>query len=177
MTVRQEVQMREASLNGNEDSAVPDKEVIRAEWAEMRDGFHQLLAEIPEEAWRRPSKSTRWTIAELCAHIAKDVEDVPMFVDHARQGKDLFNFPSFISQPINWLIIKFAGRGTTPTSLARKFDEDCERALDLLDEIEDDEWGRGANFFGVGRWTVEHIFHQSPRHFEEHAAQVRESLS
>lgn len=176
MTVHQEIRAQETSLNGNEVGTVPDKDAIRTEWAEMREGFHQLLAEIPEGAWRRQSKSTRWTIAELCAHIAQDVEDVPMFVDHARRGKDLFNLPSFITQPINWLITKLSGRKATPASLARKFDEDYEQALKVLDEIQDDEWQRGANFFGEGYWTIEFIFHQSPRHFEEHAAQVRESL-
>lgn len=176
MNVRQEMQARETSLNGNEAGTVPDKDAIRTEWAEMREGFHRLLAEIPDEAWRRKSKATRWTVAELCAHIAHDVEHVPEFVDHARRGKDFLNLPPFLTGIMNWLLMKILGRKATPASLARKFDEDYERALELLDEVEDDEWQRGAHFFGEGRWTVKYIFHQSPQHFEEHAAQVRESL-
>lgn len=173
MTVQ--VQVQKTTLNGNVGS-VPDKDSIRTEWAAMREGFHQLLTEIPQEAWRCKSKSTRWTIAELCAHVAHDVEGVPMFVDRARQGKDLLNLPVVISNPLNWLVTKIIGRRATPQSLARKFDKDYEKALQVLNGVQDDEWQRGANFFGEGYWTIAFIFHQSPRHFKEHAAQVRESL-
>ena len=176
MTIHQEIRVQETSLNGNKDSAVPDKDAIRAEWAAMRDDFHQLLADIPEEAWRRKSKSTRWTIAELCAHIVHDVESVPTYVEHARQGKDMLNLPSILTNSMNWLLTKFMGLKATPTSLAQKFDEGYDHGLKELDGIQEDEWQHGANFFGEGRWTIEFIFHQSPRHFEEHAAQIRASL-
>lgn len=175
MTVQAKSQIEKTAVNGKAVH-VPDKDEIRAEWAAMREGFHQLLADIPRAAWRRKSKSTRWNIAELCAHIAHDVEGVPMFVDHARRGKDLFNLPLFISNPVNWLITKVMGRKATPESLARKYDEDYEKALTVLDTIEAAEWQCGANFFGEGYWTIAFIFRQSPRHFQEHAAQVRESL-
>lgn len=176
MTVDQEIHAQETSLNGNEAGAVPDKDAIRAEWLTMREAFHQLLADIPEEAWRRQSKSTRWNIAELCAHMVHDVELVPTYVDKVRQGKDMLNLPPRITNVMNWLLTKVLGRRATPASLARKFDEGYEESLKVLDGIQDDEWQRGANFFGEGYWTIEFIFHQSPQHFEEHAAQIRESF-
>lgn len=163
-------------ISNSEFGSIPDKDEIRAKWSVMYAEFLQLLADIPRDAWRRKSIGTRWNIAELCAHIAHDVEGVPMFVDHARRGKDLFNLPLSISNPVNGLVTKFIGRKASSDSLAKKFKVDYKKALAVLDTVQDDEWQQGAHFFGEGFWTVAFIFHQSPDHFAEHAAQIRESL-
>lgn len=162
--------------NGQTET-IPDKAEIREEWEAMRQAFPELLADIPEEAWRRQSKSTRWTVAELCGHIANDVEWTPKMVEHARTGKDLINVGGALGNFINWLHTKISSRNATPESLAQKYDADFADAMAALDTVHDEDWQRGAHFFGEGYWTVEFIFRYLPQHFDEHAEQVRESLA
>lgn len=154
----------------------PDLDAIRERWHEIRRDYHALLAEIPREAWRRRTRSTRWTIAELMAHITGDMDWSAKLVTHARRQKNLLNMPLPISERVNWLFSKLMGLRATPERLAETYEAGFERGLALLDEIEEHEWGLGAEFFGEGHWTVARIYELIPEHYEEHAAQIRESL-
>lgn len=162
--------------NGNAPHDVPDREAIRREWHEMREAFHELLDEVPEEAWRRKGKGTAWTVKALFGHLMHEMEIVPEMVEHAVKGEDFLDMPSFIGPAVNYLFMRWTTRNETPASVAEKYDVYFEEALAVLDRVQEDEWDKGAEFFGEGRWTVEFIFHNVPHHFEEHAAQIRGAL-
>jgi hypothetical protein len=164
-----QTQITETARNG-----VPDREVIQADLEATRAAFHDLMAAVPPEAWQRQGATTAWTVRELATHMVIDLEFVPKMVAHARAGKNMLNFPSFIGDKINYLVTRFKARKATPQSLCQEYDAYFEKALTVLTEVQDDEWQCGAEFFGEGYWTVASIFSNLPRHFEEHAAQIRE---
>lgn len=155
---------------------LPDREAIRREWHEMREGFHELLDEVPEEAWTRKGEGTAWTVKALFGHLLHEMESIPEMVEHAIAGEDYLNMPSFIGPVMNYLFTRWTSRNETQASVAEKYDVYFEEALAVLDRVQDDQWERGAEFFGEGRWTVAFIFRNVPHHFEEHAAQIREAL-
>lgn len=162
--------------NGSVRRDVPDREAIRREWHGMREAFYDLLDEVPEDAWKRKGGGTAWTVQALFGHLTHEMEIVPEMVEHAIDGKDFLNMPSLIGPAINYLYVRWTTRNETPASVAEKYDVHFEEALAVLDRVQDDEWDKGAEFFGEGRWTVEFIFRNVPRHFEEHAAQIRAAL-
>ena len=47
--------------------------------------------------------------------------------------------------------------------------------LETIEGMRDDEWGRGANWFGAGYKTVLDLCQMLPSHFQEHAAQIAAS--
>lgn len=154
---------------------VPDRDAIRTELYAMRDEFHALLDEA-QDVWNQQTPSTRWTVRHIFGHLLSDVKDMPEMVERASAGDDFLNLPSLVVHPLNYLHTRVVSRGETPQSVAEKYDEYFEEALAALDEVEDNEWDRGANFFDAGYWTVEDVFRNAPAHFEEHAAQIRKAI-
>ena len=156
----------------------PDREAIRAEMTASREAFHTLLNAIPAADWRRKSVATAFTVAELFEHIVHGVELIPDEVKAIRQGKNYLNFPLWFTSKVNLLMTRRGARKATPQAMAQRYDTAHAEALRLLDTIQVDEWHKGAHFFGEGYWTMEFIFRGVITvHFEEHAAQIRESLS
>lgn len=169
--------MKTQQANVQSRTDVPDREALRADLEATRTAFHELLNSVSSEEWQSKGRSTAWTVRELFTHLAHDMEFVPRLVEHAREGKDMLNMPSFLTGKINYLITRWMGRKETPQSLAEKYDSYFADALATLDAVQDDEWQRGANFFGEGFWTIEQIFKNISHHFEEHSAQIRETLN
>lgn len=157
------------------ETTVPDRDAIRAEWRAMRDDFYALLDEA-EGMWDHRPPSTRFTVQQIFGHLLSEVKELPEMVERASAGDDFLNLPSLIVHPLNYLHTHWVSRGETPQSVGEKYEEYFEEALAALDEVEDEEWDRGANFFDAGYWTVEDVFRNVPAHFEEHAAQVREVI-
>lgn len=143
-----------------------------------RQAFHTLLNTIPAADWRRKSIATAFTVAELFEHIVHGIELIPDEVEAIRKGKNYLNFPAWFTSKVNLWMTRRAARQATPQSMARRYDAAYARALELLDTVRDDEWHQGAHFFGEGYWTMEFVFRGNITvHFEEHGAQIRESLS
>lgn len=156
----------------------PQHEAIRAEMEASRQAFHALLNEIPAADWRRNSVATAFTVAELFEHIVHGIELIPDEIEAIRKGKNYLNFPTWLTSRVNLFMTRRAARKATPQSIARRYDAAHAEALRLLEKVRDDEWHKGAHFFGEGYWTMEFVFRGNVTlHFEEHAAQIRESLT
>jgi len=172
--------MTKVSANEQQSSTapeLPDRAAIRAEMNASRQAFHALLNAVPPEDWRRKSLATAFTVAELFEHIVHGLELIPEEVEAIRKGKNYLNFPSWFTGKISLLMTRRAARNATPQSIAERYDAAHAEALRLLDTVRDDEWRKGAHFFGEGYWTMEFIFRGVvSQHFEEHAAQIRETL-
>jgi hypothetical protein len=41
-----------------------------------------------------------------------------------------------------------------------------------LHDIRDEDWTKGANFYGEGFYSIEDLFHTPRDHFNEHAAAI-----
>jgi glutathione S-transferase len=83
--------------------------------------------------------------------------------------------PPFIINRINTTMTRRGARHITPHSLAERYDAAHEQLLKILGTVQENEWTKGASFFGE-HLTIADIFHGPTRHFNEHAAIVRQTL-
>jgi hypothetical protein len=157
-------------------TAVGDRESIRAELAATRDVFHQLLDGFSAADWRRPTANPAWTVGDLLHHLVSSLELLPAEVAHARQGKGMYNLPPFLRDPLNATITRLGARRQSLPLIAQRYDVAYAAALRTLDEVQDDEWRRGARFWGEGFLDIEGLFRAQAHHFAEHGSALAAAL-
>jgi hypothetical protein len=172
--------MSEAQVEGM--SKVQDlNQQIRSEMEETRRDFHNLLADISEDDYDRPSLNPEWTIGELLYHISLAPRGLPMDVRLIRRLRWV---PKLPAGPFNWLNIYFTRRGAknaTKESLADAYDRAHAGALKSLDSVKHDEWGTGVEYpdwdpMLSGYVTLERLFHYLRLHFDSHEKDIRLAL-
>lgn len=146
--------------------SAPEREAIREELERTRDAYLELIASIPEAQWNRRGGNGGWTRRELAYHTAWSTGRIPGQIEQLRKGKGE-NPPRFILDPLNLLIGKIIARGATPDSARERFESAIAAIIEKLDQVEDDDWQRGATMFGEPA-TVESWFHRPAVHFAEH---------
>jgi hypothetical protein len=159
-----------------EARALPSRIELRASLERLRVDFPRLVDEVSDTQWVQQCVDTRWTNGEVLAHLQQVVGFVPQQIDHARRGKDMLNFPRLIRDPVNYLLVKRLALRHSRPSLKAAFNRAIDEALVALDGVRDDEWGKGARFFGAGFRDIEHIFRTQAEHFAKHAADVRAAI-
>ena len=97
---------------------------------------------------------------------------MPREVASARQGKGMFNFPRFVRDPLAALYTRLGARRESLATITRRYDTAHAATLRTLDEVRDDEWQRGAPFWGEGFITIEGLFRAQSRHLMEHRGDV-----
>lgn len=159
------------------DAPPPDRATLRAALGATRANFHALLDLLTEDDWRRRPPGSAWTVGELLTHCVGALQLVPRELASVRRGEDFLALPPWAFNPLRIVLARLVARRESPASLRRKYDAACMGALRALETVRDDEWQRGARFYDEGYWTVEHIFALQPRHFAEHAAEIRRGLA
>ena len=152
----------------------PDREAIRAELEATKAGYHELLASLSEEDWKKKSANPAWSVGQLMWHLAWAMGYFPGSVERCRTGKGM-NPPSWLMDPVNTLITRLGSRSATSESVGDKYDQAHALLLASLDGVQDDEWQKGVKSFGAYN-TVETIFSQASKHFEEHRADILKGL-
>lgn len=149
---------------------------LRAELAATHAAVQQLLAAVSAAASRRRSANPAWIVGEVLAHLTWSLEQLPREVERARQGRGLYNLPPFLRDPLNVLVTRLYARRHPPQTLARRYEAAYAAALRALDGVGDDEWRRGAPFWGEGFHDIEALFRAQARHLAEHAGDIRAVL-
>ena len=149
----------------------PDRAALRAELERTRREFHDLLASTPECEWKQERGNESWNVGQLLYHIAYTVGFTADGVQRSRQGKG-FNPPSFLTNLLNEWSTKWGARTATRESIGRRYDDAHAKIVAALDTVKEDEWQKGATFFGRFL-TVEGQFCSVAEHFKEHAPQIR----
>jgi len=158
------------------------RESLREELEETRAAYHALLEEIGEEVYGLPSINPAWKIGELLYHIITAVRFLPQDVRLIRGGR-MMTPPAWLFNFFNVWFTRLAGRRQNPDSLAAEYDRRHKIVLELLASIKKKEWGLSAEYPDVGgamdgrRRTLADMFHYLTEHFEEHAADIRQSLA
>ncbi len=149
---------------------------VRTELEATREAFHTLLSELSDDDWQRQCPDSEWTVRETLAHVVRSMNFFSGQIDRARKGRGIPRvLPSFIVNRINTSMTRRNARNTTPQLLAQQYDTAHAQLLKTLETVQDDEWTKGASFFGQ-YVTIADIFHSPTRHFNEHAAQVRQAV-
>lgn len=162
------------ATNEETSSAVPDKDAIRAELGTTRTAYLDLLASLSPEDWKKRSANPSWTVGQLMWHIPWGASFYPQAVEQCRKGKG-FNPPQWLANPVNALFTRFASRGATPESVAKKYDDAHTAILTCLETVQDDEWRKGVKSFNEYH-TIESNFHAVTDHFREHETDILKGL-
>ncbi len=152
--------------------ALPERAALRAQLEETRMAFHALMESLTNDEWHRKTATTAWTVCEVLTHLADGLARLPEAISHVRQGKNFFNLPSWLIQPLNRWLVTWSARGQTRESILRRYDQAHTALLATLEGIRDDEWSRGAQWGDAGYKTVLDLCVLPNSHFQEHAAQV-----
>jgi hypothetical protein len=156
--------------------APPSKIALRVALERQRADFARLVDDISDTQWSQQGANTSWTNGDVLAHLLQDIDLLPRAIDHARRGKALLNYPAFIRDPINFLLVKRLARRHGRPSLKAAYNKAIDDAIAALDGVREDEWQLGANFFGAGFRDIERLFSAQAEHFADHVAALRAAI-
>ncbi|MDQ2691733.1 MAG: DinB family protein [Chloroflexota bacterium] len=162
------------------------KDELRAELIETRQAYHELLAQIPDEAFSRRSDNPAWTIGEVLFHMSLAprfvVTDLRFIISRPWLGKAFAALvPIALFNRLNEFLTRFGSRNLNRTFLAEQYDRAHKRALESLEALQEADFGKSVRYPGYdarlsGQVTVERLYRYLKLHFEAHAAQIRERL-
>jgi hypothetical protein len=162
------------------------KDEIRLELIRTCEAYHALLAEIPDEAFSKPSDNPAWTIGEVLFHMSLAprfmTTDLKMIMVRPGLAKVFATLvPRSLFDRVNDWYTRFGARNLNRTFLAEQYDRAHRRALKSLDGLREDDFRLSVIYPGYdpmlsGDVTVERLYRYIWLHFEAHAAQIRKSL-
>jgi len=151
----------------------PDRTAIRAELESVQAAFHQLVDSLSDADWRRKSPSSDWTIGEVLVHLTWSLEYLPREVAQAALGKGMFNnLPKAIADPASLYYIRWLARKANRDNIVQRYDAAMAAVIAALDTVRDEDWGKGAKFYGEGFYSIEDLFHTPLDHFREHSVGI-----
>jgi hypothetical protein len=155
----------------------PDRAALRAELEDTRLAFHALLNALSDADLRRHGTNPTWTIKEELWHVTFALGFQMGMLRRARQGRNRLPVPIPLRDWVSERLVRLRGRRATRQSLARRYDAAHAAFLAVVDSIKDDEWQRGARFFGGEFRRVAELAQRPAEHFAEHEAAIRQALS
>jgi hypothetical protein len=158
------------------------REEIRAELEDTRRAYHALLDSLAEEDWNKPSGNPAWTVGHLMVHMTFAPRMLPADVSLIRGGGWMPKLPAFLFNWSNVWMTRWAARKESLGTVGTLYDAAHQRALDLPDTIQEDEWGLSREYpdwdpILSGTVTIERLLYYLAEHFEVHAGQVRQGLA
>jgi hypothetical protein len=153
-------------------TSVPDRTAIRAELEATQAAFHHLIDPLSDADWSRKSPSSEWTLGEILVHLTWSLEYLPREVTHALQGRGMFNMPKVVADPFSLIYMRWLARKANKASIMRRYDTAMAFVMAALNNIRDEDWTKGANFYGEGFYSIADLFHTPTDHFKEHSAGI-----
>lgn len=154
-------------------SAVPScRADLQTELAATRTAVQRILASMSDADWWRRSANPGWTVGEVLTHLTLSLEHVPREVEGARRGRGMYNLPPILFGPLNMRATRLFARRYTRRTIALRYDAAYAAALRTLESVGEDEWRRGAHFFGEGFKDIEALFRGQARHLAEHGRDI-----
>lgn len=162
------------------------KEELRAELVQTRQAYHELLAQIPEEAFSKPSDNPAWTIGEVLFHMSLAprfvVTDLRFIISRPWLAKAFAALvPISLFNRLNEFFTRYGSRDLNRAFLAEQYDRAHKRALESLEALQETDFQKSLRYPGYdsmlsGTVTVERLYRYMKQHFEAHAAQIRKRL-
>ena len=162
------------------------KDELRAEIIQTRAAFHELLAQIPDEAFSMPSENPAWTIGEVLFHMSLAprfmVTDLKAIISRPWLAR-IFTalVPDALFHRINERFTRYGARNLNRKFLAEQYDRAHDRALKTLETLQESDLQKSVEYPGYdpllsGTVTVERLYRYVKLHFDIHAGQIRERV-
>jgi hypothetical protein len=162
------------------------KDELRIELTQTREAYHRLLADVPEEAFSKPSDNPAWTIGEVLFHISLAprfmTADLRIIMSRPWLAWIFFKLvPASLFHRLNEFFTRYWARNLNRTFLTEQYDQAHERAMKSLEMLEELDFRKSLNYpefdpLLSGVVTVERLYRYMKLHFEVHAQQIRERL-
>ncbi len=163
------------------------KEELAQEMEAARQGFHHLLASVPEAFYHHPSDNPAWTIGEVLFHMSLAprflTADLRIIIGQAWMAKVIgMLIPKSLFDKLNEsLTRRWASRNMTPEKLGRAYDNAHNTAMRALQKLDEDDFGKSLAYpdydeLLTGVVTVERLYRYISTHFKVHAEQIRKSI-
>ncbi len=159
-------------------SHLPDKALIRAAYATMRQSFHELLDTLDDRDLQQSHFATSpYSVDGLLTHCLLAAAAIPQEVECIRQGRTFYRRPRWLFKLLRIARTQVAARRESCASLAHKFDLAVTAALAALESIQADEWQQGVCGYAEHFRTIEWVLAQPPQHLREHLITIRQILA
>ena len=157
------------------------REQLRAELEETRLAFYALAEELKPDDWHKPTSHPKWDVSIMMFHLAAATNYLPADVAMIRRLNVVIYPPAFIFHAFNNFVTENGARRYKLDTITHAYDKAHKQILKALDSVKDNEWQRGATFPGYdpmmrGYMTITDVFHYVKRHFDVHAAEIREAI-
>ena len=174
--------MDEAGQSSESNEGGSLREEIGAELEATQQAYHTLLSSLSDEDWRKPSGNPAWTVGQLMVHMTFAPRMLPADVGLIRRGGWMPNLPAFLFNWSNVLMTRWGARKETLHTVGTLYDAAHDKVLDLLEMIQDEEWGLGREYpdwdpLLSGYVTMERLFRYLAIHYSVHEEQVRQGLA
>lgn len=158
------------------------REALRAELEATRQAFYALADSLSREDWTKPTPNPAWNVGEMMFHITTAPNFLPGDVWLIQHLRFVLYPPAFLFHRFNEWYTRRGARQYTLATIKQAYDKAHARTLQALDSIGDDDWQESAHYPNwdpmlSGTVTIEQLFHYVTRHFEAHAAEIRQSVS
>ncbi len=157
-------------------ATMPNVAAIQEELVQTQAAFQSLLISISPGEWRRKGRGSAWSVGEMIAHLTWSVEQLPREIMAARRGKGMFNMPGWLRDPLSFAYTRWLSRGYTPHSAGQRYMAAIVAVGALIKTVGNDEWQRGARFYGERFYTVEDLCHTPAQHLAEHRSTIDQIL-
>lgn len=153
------------------------KEHIKEELEGTREEYHRLLTSISEEDFLLPSANPAWSVAEILSHMSLAPRYISSDIVFIRRFAWIPKPPAVLFHTFNNWSTKRGARNATHDSLAEHYDVAHVRMIEALENIQDDEWTKGAEYPGwdpmlSGFVTLERLFRYPNEHFQAHKKEL-----
>jgi hypothetical protein len=154
---------------------------LRIELEETRQAFHDLLEDVSESDYDKPSLNPEWSIGEMLYNISLAPRVLPLDLRLIRYLKWVPKLPAGPFNRLNIYFTKRGGRNATKELLAATYDKAHNETVKALESVKDDEWSLGVEYpdwdpMLSGFITLETLFHYIKRHFDSHEKDIRSAL-
>ena len=151
-----------------------------------RQQFHQLLHSLPDDAFTLPSNNPAWTVGELLYHMSIAprfmVTDVKIILERPALLIWLTKlFPERLFHWLNARLTRYGARNPSRQFLASAYDKAHEAILTTLCSLSESDLQKHVHYpdwdpLLAGDVTLAYLFSYIKRHFDSHAADIRQSM-
>jgi hypothetical protein len=160
-------------------SAPTDRAALKAALEATKGEFRDLLAQIRDDDWAKPTANAAWSVRELTFHLANSQFVAQVAEGAAKPGGGGFNplslLPRGILDRLSVFYVRRGAKKATRESMIERYDAGIDRTTAAIDKVADNDWSREVKTFDQMR-TVAYVFQLSVEHMNEHAPEIRTAI-